>query len=349
MKAAVWYGAKDVRITNVPEPAVRSGTVKVKVEWTGICGSDLHAYHHGIGIQIGTPHPLSGQMAPLTIGHEFSGTVAELGEGVAGLAVGDRVAIEPLIYCGACIYCRQGRYNQCEQFGFVGLNADGGFGEYAIVKPYMVHKLPDNVTLEEGALVEPTAVAFHAVRESRLKVGGNAAVFGVGPIGLLTILSAKAAGAAQIIAVDVSDERLEKARQVGATTIINAAKENAAESIIALTGGVDVAYEAAGAQATFNDAVSVIKKGGEVMVIAAFAKPATIDLMQLMVKEANVTSILAYRHIFPEVISLIAAGKLDVKQVITKKISLYRLIEDGLELLIRDKSQAKILTKIQPE
>ncbi|RKN85917.1 2,3-butanediol dehydrogenase [Paenibacillus ginsengarvi] len=346
MKAAVWHDTKDVRISNIEEPSVQPGAVKVKVAWTGICGSDLHAYHHGIGVQTGQPHPLTGRMAPLTLGHEFAGTIAELGEGVTGLAAGDRVAIEPLIYCRECSYCRQGKYNQCEQFGFVGLNSDGGFGEYAIVKPYMVHKLPDNVSLEEGALVEPTAVAYHAVRQSRLHVGGKAAVFGVGPIGLLTILSAKAAGAAQIVAVDVSDERLEKAKEVGATFTINSAKENAAAKILELTGGVDVAYEAAGVQATFNDAMTVIKKGGEIMVIAAFAKQPQIDLLQLMVKEANVTSILAYRHIFPEVISLIAAGQLDVKKVITKKIELDQLVEDGLELLLHDKSQAKILTRI---
>lgn len=349
MKAAVWHGAKDVRIENIDEPSVKSGQVKVKVEWTGICGSDLHAYHHGVGVQVDQPHPISGEMAPLTLGHEFAGTIAALGEGVMNLNVGDRVTIEPLIYCGECTYCRQGRYNQCESFGFVGLNADGGFAEYAIVKPHMVHKLPDNVSLEEGALVEPTAVAFHAVRSSKLKVGGKVAVFGVGPIGLLTILSAKAAGAAEIIAMDVSAERLAKAKEVGATAIINGAESDTVKEIMNLTDtGVDVAYEAAGAQATFSDAVSAVNKGGEVMVIAAFAKPVNVDLMQLMVKEASVSSILAYRHIFPEVISLIATGKLDVKKVITKKITLDNLIEEGFELLIKDKSQAKILTKVQP-
>ncbi|MEC0178262.1 2,3-butanediol dehydrogenase [Paenibacillus favisporus] len=349
MKAAVWHGTKDVRIENVEEPVVNPGQVKVKVEWTGICGSDLHAYHHGIGVQTGVPHPISGEMAPLTLGHEFAGTVAEVGDGVTNVNVGDRVTIEPLIYCGECEYCRQGRYNQCERFGFVGLNANGGFAEYAIVQPYMVHKLPDHVSLEEGALVEPTAVAFHAVRSSRMKVGDKVAVFGVGPIGLLTILSAKAAGAAQIIAVDVSDERLAKAQEIGATAMINGARQNTEEEILALTGtGVDVAFEAAGAQPTFTNAVNTVKKGGEVVVIAAFAKPASIDLMQLMVKEASVTAILAYRHIFPEIISLIANGTLDVKQVVTKKIALDNLIEEGFELLIQDKSQAKILTKIQP-
>ncbi|MWV45872.1 alcohol dehydrogenase catalytic domain-containing protein [Paenibacillus sp. HJL G12] len=348
MKAAVWHGTKDVRIEQVDVREVQPGEVKVKVEWAGICGSDLHAYHHGMGVQVGGPHPLTGEQAPLTLGHEFAGTIAELGEGVSQYQVGDRVAIEPLIYCGECKYCREGHYNLCEKFGFIGLNANGGFAEYVVVKKHMLHKLPDQVTLEEGALIEPTAVAFQAVRSSKIKVGDNVAVFGAGPIGLLTILCAKAAGAAQIIAVDISPERLEKAKEVGATAVINAAEADTVKEIMALTGdGVAISYEAAGAQPTFTNAVMALKKGGECMVIAAFAKPAQLDMTSLLVKEINVTASLAYRHVFPEVISLVEQGALDVKKVITKKIKLDQIVEDGLELLVQDKSQAKILVQIQ--
>lgn len=345
MKAAVYHALKDVRLEELEVPVTNAGKVRVKVQFAGICGSDLHAYHHGIGVQTGEPHALSGRMAPLTLGHEFSGIVDEIGEGVTGFSAGDRVTIEPLIYCGKCQYCRSGNYNQCESFGFIGLNDNGGFAEYVIVEPYMLHKLPDNVSFEEAALVEPTAVAMHAVKQSQLKVGNNVAVFGAGPIGLLTILAAKSAGAARIFAVDVSEERLQLATRLGAIAI-NSAKEDAAAVILSATGGVDVAYEAAGVQPTLTSALKAVKKGGEVMIIAAFAEPPKVDMFEMMIKEANLTSILAYRHIFPEIISLISAGKLDVKQVITKKISLDRIIEDGLELLIKDKSQAKILVQI---
>ncbi|MCM3782151.1 2,3-butanediol dehydrogenase [Neobacillus mesonae] len=345
MKAAVFYAIKDVRLEQLEVPSTPKDKVKIKVKYAGICGSDLHAYHHGIGVQTGVPHPISGKMAPLTLGHEFSGIIEEIGEDVTGYSVGDRVAIEPLIYCGKCENCKKGNYNQCNQFGFIGLNDNGGFAEYVIVEPYMLHKLPDEVSFEEGALVEPTSVALHAVRQSQLKVGNNVAVFGAGPIGLLTILAAKSAGAAKIFAIDVSDERLELASSLGAITI-NSLKDNP-NDIIAAAGGVEVAYEAAGVQPTFSSALSVVKKGGEVMVIAAFAEAPKVDIMELMTKEANITSILAYRHIFPEVISLIAEGKMDVKKVITKKITLDRIIEDGLELLLKDKSQAKILVEIQ--
>ncbi|MFS0553921.1 2,3-butanediol dehydrogenase [Brevibacillus sp. 179-C9.3 HS] len=343
MKAAVWHGIKDVRVEEIELPIISPGKVLIQTAWTGICGSDLHAYHHGIGIPVEKAHPLTGQQAPLTMGHEFSGIVAEVGEGVTGIQAGDRVAIEPLVYCGECEYCKKGCYNQCSSVGFIGLSANGGFAEYVIVEPKMVHKLPENVTLEEGALVEPTAVALHAVRESKLQVGDKVAVFGAGPIGLLTVLAAKAAGASEIVVVDVSQERLDKAKEIGASYIVNAAEVDTVQTIMALTGGVDVAYEAAGAQPTFTNALSVLKKGGQVMVIAAFAKPVEIDMLQMMVKETSVAATLAYRHIYPEVIRLIASKQMDVAQVITKKIDLANIVEEGFELLLTDKTQAKIL------
>ncbi|WP_254438612.1 zinc-binding dehydrogenase [Paenibacillus sp. DCT19] len=225
------------------------------------------------------------------------------------------------------------------------MNGDGGFAEYVVVESYMVHALPDNVSFEEGALVEPTAVALHAIRHSKLKVGQKVAVYGAGPIGLLTILSAKAAGASEIYAVDVFDERLNLAEKLGAITV-NSAQVNATETILQQSGGIDVAYEAAGVQPTMDSAIAVIKKGGEVVVIAAIPTPLQVNFFELLVKEANLTSTLAYRHIFPEVVSLIAEGALDVKQVITKKIKLDNIVEEGLELLMSDKSHAKILIEI---
>jgi len=347
MKAAVIYGAKDVRIENIAEPATTAGKVKVKVEWAGICGSDLHAFHYGMGISTET-HPISGRSAPLTLGHEFAGVVKEVGEGVTGVNVGDRVAIEPLIYAADDYYAKQGKYNLSKTFGFLGLNADGGFAEYAIVDGDKVHKLPDNVTLEEGALVEPAAVSFQAVRSSDLKAGQTAIVFGAGPIGLLTIIAAKAAGASDIIAVDISKERLEKALEVGATIVVNSLEQKVEDVVFSrFENGIDVAYEAAGAEATFTSAINVLKKGGQLMVIAGFAKPVSLNMVQVLIGELKITASLAYRHVFPEVISMISTGRLDVGKVITKKIALDDLVEEGLELLIKDKSQAKILVRTQ--
>ncbi|MCZ8532200.1 2,3-butanediol dehydrogenase [Psychrobacillus psychrodurans] len=343
MQAAVWHNIKDVRVEQINEPVISSGQVKVKVEWAGICGSDLHAYLHGLSMEA---HSLSGQKPPLTLGHEFSGTIVEVADDVTSHRVGERVAIEPLIYCGECYACKRGYYNQCSKVGFVGLNRDGGFAEYVIVDNNMVHVLPDSVSYEEGALVEPTAVSFYAVRESKLKAGDSIAIFGAGPIGLLTLLSAKAAGATKIIVIDLSEERLEKAKELGATTIINGMRDDIVETIHELTdGGVSVAFECAGAQPTMTSAVASVKQGGQVMAIAVFAKPVSIDMGQLMFKAADITSTLAYRHVFPEVIDMISTGRLDVKPVITKKIDLKDIVEEGFNQLINDKKQAKILVK----
>lgn len=343
MKAAVWHGIKDLRVEEVNEPKVASNQIKVKVEWAGICGSDLHAYLHGLSMNA---HPITGEKPPFALGHEFSGTIVEVGEGITRHQIGERVAIEPLIYCGDCYACKRGFYNQCSQVGFVGLNRNGGFAEYAIVDENMVHVLPDNVSFEEGALVEPTAVSFYAVRESKLKAGDSVAIFGAGPIGLITLLSAKAAGATQIIVVDLSEERLKKAKELGATTIIEGNRDDIVDTILNLTnGGVSVAYECAGVQPTMTNAVASVKQGGQVMAIAVFTKPVSIDMGQVMFKAANVTSTLAYRHVFPEVIDMISTGRLDVTKVITKKIELTDIVEEGFNQLTNDVKQAKILVR----
>jgi len=347
MKAAVIYGEKDVRIEQVDEPNVGPGQVKVKVAWTGICGSDLHAYHFGLGIAY-EEHPISKQKAPLILGHEFSGTITEVGDDVTTLAVGDKVAVEPVLHCGACENCRKGFYNLCSvsQAGFLGLAGDGGFAEYAVADEKYFHKLPDHMSLEEGALVEPTAVAFHAVRESRLQVGESVAIFGAGPIGLLTLLCAQAAGAAETFVIDISPERLKKADELGATYVIDPSKEDAVTKIMQITGnGVDVAYEAAGVQSTFESALASTKSRGTALIIAGYGGEVSFDPNAALFKETNIKFILAYANEFEMVIKAIAEGKIDAKQVITEKIKLDDLVKDGLELLSVDKSQAKILVR----
>jgi (R,R)-butanediol dehydrogenase / meso-butanediol dehydrogenase / diacetyl reductase len=347
MKALVFHGTKDVRLEDIKEPAVPAGKVKVKVAWIGICGTDIHIYQHGIAVPM-EPHPVTGRMAPLTIGHEFAGVVSEVGKGVKGIHAGDRVTVEPTITCGHCELCRTGKYNLCLNTAFLGASDDGGYAEYVIVEPYMVHKLPDNVSLEEGALVEPTAVAMQAVINSSLKMGDTIAVYGVGPIGLLTILCAKAAGAAKIIAIDVSKVRLEKACEVGATHIINATDEDPVAKINADFGSVDVVYEVAGAQATLTSAIKSVKKGGEVMVISIFAAPVEIDMADLLTREVRISTSCIYRHVFPKVIGMVSSRQLDVMKVVTGKIKLDDIITDGFERLMADKGQAKILVEIQP-
>jgi (R,R)-butanediol dehydrogenase / meso-butanediol dehydrogenase / diacetyl reductase len=184
MKAAVYHGPNKVEVADVPEPAPTEGTVKVKVGFNGICGTDLHEYYAGPIFVPTEPHPLTGRALPLTIGHEFSGVITDVGAGVTGYAAGDRVAIEPIYRCGQCGPCRVGTYNICQRIGFHGLMSDGGMAEYTVVPTNMLHRLPDNVSLELGALVEPMSVAYHAATLGDVTPGDTAVVFGAGPIGI---------------------------------------------------------------------------------------------------------------------------------------------------------------------
>ncbi|MEF3310136.1 2,3-butanediol dehydrogenase [Paenibacillus sp. GYB004] len=352
MKAALWQNVRNIQVQDIPVPQVQAGQVKIKVAYCGICGSDLHEYLAGpIFIPVDQPHPISKDKAPVVMGHEFAGEVVEVGEGVTNVKPGDRVCIEPIYHCGECASCKRGHYNVCEKLGFVGLSGGyGGFAEYSVVPASMIHRIPDHMTWEQAALVEPAAVAVHAVRESDLRIGGTVAVFGTGPIGLLVIQAARAAGASQIIAVEVSPERQEFARKVGADVIVNPKECDTVETIRSHTGGlgVDVAYEVAGIEQTINAAILSTRSEGNIVNISIWEKPASIPLNGLILTERKMTSIIAYRNIFPQVIQLIANGQIQALELVTKKIAIDDIVTEGFEALTKNKSQIKILVNPQP-
>lgn len=350
MKAAVWYAAQDIRVEEVKEPTVGPGTVKIRVEWCGICGSDMHEYLAGpITIPVDQPHPISGVKAPVIIGHEFSGQVVEVGEGVECIKVGDRVCVEPIINCGKCDACRRGMYNLCEKIGLHGMSGDGGgFSEMTVVKEHMVHKLANNVSYEQGALVEPVAVALHAVRQSKLKSGDTCVVFGLGPIGLAVIQCLKASGAAKIIAVDIAPERRDKALSLGATRAVDPVKENVTEIVRELTGkGADVCFEVAGVEPTLASAVDCVKQNGQVMIVSLWEKNPSIAMNSLVFKEIDIKGTICYRDIFPAVIDMMADGRLQSEKLITSKIKVDDIVEKGFEAILKNKNEIKILVSAQ--
>lgn len=349
MKALRWHGVKDLRLETIEEPAVRQGTVKVKVAWCGICGSDLHEYTAGpIFIPADSEHPLSKDKAPLVLGHEFSGQVVEVGEGVEGIEEGDRIVVEPIYACGECDACRQGLYNLCDKMGFFGLSGGGGgFSEYAVIPAEMIHKIPDSVSFEQGALVEPAAVALHAVRQSKLQVGDTAAVFGTGPIGLLVIEALKAAGASDIYAVELSEERKKLAAELGAI-VIDPREFDAVDEIQKRTnGGVDVSYEVTSVPAVLNQAIQSTKINGETMIVSIFETESSIHPQDIVMKERTVTGIIGYRDVFPAVINLMAKGYFPADKLVTKRIALDEAIEEGFEGLLKERDQIKILVKAE--
>lgn len=349
MKAARWYAAKDIRVesTEIPEP--KSGQVKIAVHFAGICGSDLHEYVHGPQlIPVDQPYPLNGHQGTTTLGHEFSGVIDAIGEGVHHLKVGDRVVVEPIFKNFDSPFIANGAYNLSEPLGFVGLSSNGGFAPYVVVEDYMVHKIPDSMSFEKGALVEPAAVAVYAVLQSGLKIGETVLVSGAGPIGLLCVQAALAAGATTVIVTDIADKRLEKAKAIGATHIINAKEEGIPQKIKSITElGVDVFLDCAGVQASYTTGIDSLKNGGTAVLVALFGKPVNTNALDQVLREITIKGIIAYRNIFPQVIALIDSGRMPVEKLVTRKIRLDNIVSEGFEALVNDPTEVKILIDIQ--
>ncbi|TYC61802.1 2,3-butanediol dehydrogenase [Rhodobacterales bacterium] len=347
MKAARWHGIKDIRVEDVDTPAPGAGEVAIKVAWTGICGSDLHEYLAGpIFIPVGDEHPLSHDKAPITMGHEYCGTISELGEGVSGLSVGDRVAVEPIFACGHCPACLEGKYNLCDSLGFVGLSGGhGGFAATSVVPAKMVHKMPDSLSMEQGALVEPAAVALHAVRLSAIKAGDTAAVFGAGPIGLLVVEALRVAGAAQIHVVEPSQERREKALELGATSAIDPMADDPVEKIWAATGGVHVAFEVTGVPRVLPQCIESTRHDGQTLIVSIWEGEASFHPNTVVLKERDLKGTIAYRNVYPAVMELMTQGYFSAEALVTKRIAIDEIVDEGFEALVAEKSQVKILVK----
>jgi len=348
MKAAVWYGRKDVRVQDVPEPpAPGPGEVKIKVHWCGICGSDLHEYVAGpIFIPAKAPHPLTGKQAPLIMGHEFSGEVVKVGEGVTNVKIGDRVTADACQYCGTCAMCKQNRYSLCEKLAFTGLMADGAFAQWVNVPAYTLYKLPPAIPSEIGALVEPIAVGIHAVRRGHVLVGDTVAILGAGTIGLVTLQAAKAAGASKVFSIEMAKARKEFAKKLGATAVIDPTETDVVEEVKRQTGGlgVDVAIECIGNEKTGPQAIQLTRRGGKAVIVGIFERPSELHFNELVFNEKEVVGSLAYYGEFDTAIALLADGRIVGEPLITGKIRLQDLVEKGFEELVAHKeSNIKIL------
>ncbi|WP_032403745.1 2,3-butanediol dehydrogenase [Rhodococcoides fascians] len=334
MRAAMYYGPNKVEITDVPEPHPGEGQVKIKIGFNGICGTDLHEYYAGPIFIPTSPHPLTGQEMPLILGHEFSGTVTELGAGVTGIAVGDRVAIEPLYRCGQCGPCRAGNYNICAQIGFHGLMSDGGMAEYTVVPTDMIHALPDNVSLELGALVEPMSVAYHAATLGDPKTEDTAMVFGAGPIGIGLWFALRGKGLDNVYVVEPSPTRRASIEALGAKTLDPTALDIPAYIADLTDGkGADAIYDAAGVQPAVEAALGCIGARKPLISVAIYEKPLTTPLQKLVMNESRIQGSLCYTSAdYEAVIDLMSQGHYDTTGWVDK-IALDGVIDDGFEAL----------------
>jgi L-iditol 2-dehydrogenase len=330
MRVARLHGIHDLRLEEMPQPEPGPGEVLLKVASVGVCGSDVHYYEEGrIGDAVVT--------APIIMGHEFSAWIAGQGPGVEGLEIGQLAAIEPAIPCGECESCQHGHPNLCPDVRFCGTPPiDGVFAEYTIMPAENCFPLPADFGPEEGAMLEPLGIAIHAVDLAHLKPGQTVAVLGAGPIGLLTAAVAKAAGAGAIYMTEPLADRRKFALDYVADAALNPDEVDVVAEITRLTGGrgVDVAFEAAGAPETPDQAAAVARYGG-VVVIAGIPSDDTYSMGASTARRKGLTIKLVRRmkHTYPRAIRLVQEGLVDVKPLVTHLFPLER-IADAFEMVV---------------
>lgn len=346
MKVAVMTGIKKMGFEEREIPTPKNDEVLVKLDYVGICGSDLHNYESG-GIGEYRVKP------PFVLGHEPGGVVVEVGKNVRHLKVGDRVALEPGRTCGRCEFCRGGKYNLCPDVKFYSTPPiDGVFQEYTVHEAAMCYKLPENVSTLEGALIEPLAVGFHAAIQGDAHFGQKAVVMGAGCIGLVTMMALKARGVSKVFVVDIMEKRLEKALELGADGIVNGASEDVFQRIMQLTDniGPDLVIETAGTEITTRQAIQVAKKGSTIVLIG-YSK--TGDLMlpvsTMLDKELTIKTVYRYRNIYPLAIESVALGKVNLKGIVTNIFTLEQ-IQEAMDNSVNFKSTiVKAVIKISKD
>ena len=350
MKAARYYDHGDIRIEDIPEPTVAPGEVGIDVAYCGICGTDLHEYLDGpiFVPPAGHPHPISGESAPVTLGHEMSGVVYAVGEGVTDLKPGDHVVVEPyILYDDVDTSENNMFYHLSKDMNFIGLaGRGGGLAEKISVKRRWVHKISDSIALDEAALIEPLSVAYHAVERSGLKAGDFVLIGGAGPIGLLNAAVAKAFGATVAMS-ELSPLRRKKAEESGVADYTFSPKEvDVAEEVRKLTGGAgaDVGIEATSVQPVLDMLMDAVRPGAVITIVSIWGHKSDFDMHKLVMKEIDMRGSIAYVNSHPKTIKLVEEGKINLKPFITGKIGLDHLIDEGFDILIHHNETAvKIL------
>ncbi len=327
MKAAVCEGPRKISIKDVRIPMPGPGEALIKVEASSICGSDVRAY---LGM-----HP--DVVYPVILGHEFSGQVAALGEGVEDFQIGDSVIVEPLFPCRECPVCMAGDYNLCDDLVMAGFQVPGSFAEYAMARTAMLYPKDESLSFDEAALVEPLAVAFHAVKRAGVSIGDTVVVMGVGGVGLLTVQVARKAGA-KVIATDVSSDKLHLAANLGADYVANAHTVNLQELLMAVTGerGADVVIECAGTQETLARTVELVRRGGTIVMVGWTGNELDqLPLTKVTMSEINLLGSAIYCRDFPGAIELAVSKEVDLNSMISHEFELSEL-GDALEELSRE-------------
>lgn len=328
------------REIEIPSPG--PGEVLVRMKRIGICGSDIHVYY---GEHSGTGYPV-------TQGHEVSGQIVEIGEGVDTLHPGMKVTIEPQVVCGHCYPCRHGKYNLCEELKVMGFQTTGAASEYFCVSQDKVTRLPDAMSYDDGAMIEPVAVAVHAANHFEQLAGAKVAVLGCGPIGILLAQTCKALGADQVLITDVSDYRLSLAKQCGVDHTVNTRNVEFGKAMEDAFGPdkADVIYDCAGNNVTINQAIRCARKGSKIVLVAVFAEMANVDLFTLNDHELDLDTTMMYRHEdFVEAIRLVDEGKIQLKPLQSAHFAFERYLDAYKFIEANRETSMKVLIDVDPQ
>ena len=344
MKAMLLTEYKKMQITDVDEPEVGPDDVLVQVEACGICGSDIHGYDGSTGRRI----------PPLVMGHEAAGIVVETGANVTDLPPGTRVTFDSMVSCGNCDFCRRGDANLCDHRMVLGVSCGdyrrhGAFAERISVPRRIVYRLPDTLPFEQAAMVEAVSVAVHAANVTPIRLGDTAVVVGTGMIGLLTIQAVRAAGASEVIAVDLNEKRLAVAKELGADHVLHAGQVDVPAEVSKLSGGrgADVAMEVVGATATIKTAIESVRKGGHVTLVGNVSPTIELPLQSVVTREISLQGTCGCNGEYPECIDLMNRGIINVEPLITAKISLANGPQWFDRLYAGDPDQMKVV--VQPQ
>src|SRR5262245_54501066 len=342
MLAVRLHGNRDLRVDEMPEPeSVGPGQLRVMPQWCGICGTDLHEYSHG-------PLYTPADLLPQVIGHEFSAVVAETGAGVHDLRPGDRVAVLPHVFCGMCYYCVRGRQGLCSSLRLTGVTWPwGGLAEQAVVPASQAVRLPDDVSFEQAAVLEPVATVVHGVERSGLKPGDNVLITGAGPIGQLAMRVAAAGRAGQIFVSEPQAARRAAAGRNGASATFDPGSADVAREVLERTGGLgaDCAIECSGSQDGLDACVASVRRAATVAVIALHLGDRTVQPEGWVWRDLTVAGVWSFKiWDTPRILAQIAAGYLPVEKVITSRIAMHQIVPDGIERLADPEGdQVKIL------
>jgi len=325
--AVRYYGIGDVRVENIAKPVCGPGEVLIKVAYAGICGSDLHIFRKGMFVTY----------TPETMGHEFVGTVEAVGEGVTAFKPHDHVVGDPRVGCGTCEWCRQGAFNLCPSLGFIGEVSQGCFAEYIVMDARKLFLVPPEVELRRAALVEPLAVALHILTLGGVSETDSLGIVGAGPIGLLTVVAAKAVPVKQVTVIDISSTRLELARKLGADNVLPAFPDDP-------TDGVDAVVEAVGIEATLTGALKWLKPQGRLVMAGLYEEKVHLDPNDIVAKEMKLVGVNAYETAdMKRAVDFLACSSAALEQVISHVLPLSSAPEGFYLLTSPGPKAAKIL------